>query len=102
MQDPQYSIPKGTLLAILVTTLSYIGFAIIVGGCTVRDATGPLNFTGPDEIVNMAIYRDCYRLNETTEITENICTEWGLMNSFQVGQYTLITMSSKLYRVLFV
>lgn len=30
-QDPQSAIPKGTLLAILITTLVYMGIAVSVG-----------------------------------------------------------------------
>ncbi|ODM98382.1 Bumetanide-sensitive sodium-(potassium)-chloride cotransporter [Orchesella cincta] len=82
LEDPQAAIPKGTLLAIIVTTASYLLFAIIVGSCAVRDATG--NFTVPDWAVNNSreyintVFRDC---NVTDP--DNTC-EWGLMNSFQV------------------
>lgn len=31
LQDPQSAIPKGTLLAILITTLVYVGIAVSVG-----------------------------------------------------------------------
>ncbi|KAJ8688514.1 hypothetical protein QAD02_024309 [Eretmocerus hayati] len=40
LKDPQSSIPKGTLLAIFITTSSYIMMAITVGATVVRDATG--------------------------------------------------------------
>ncbi|GAB6028057.1 solute carrier 12 [Chamberlinius hualienensis] len=40
LKDPQKSIPKGTLLAICITSLSYILFAIISGFCAVREASG--------------------------------------------------------------
>ncbi|XP_043502652.1 bumetanide-sensitive sodium-(potassium)-chloride cotransporter [Polistes fuscatus] len=40
LKDPQTAIPKGTLLAILLTTLSYILMAIMVGGSVMRDASG--------------------------------------------------------------
>lgn len=33
-QDPQSAIPKGTLLAILITTLVYVGIAVSVGKYT--------------------------------------------------------------------
>ncbi|OXA61877.1 Bumetanide-sensitive sodium-(potassium)-chloride cotransporter [Folsomia candida] len=50
LADPQYSIPLGTLLAILVTTISYLAFALISGACVLREATG--NFTVPEYLVN--------------------------------------------------
>ncbi|XP_034943352.1 bumetanide-sensitive sodium-(potassium)-chloride cotransporter [Chelonus insularis] len=43
LKDPQKAIPKGTLLAILLTTISYILMAIMVGATVVRDATGDIN-----------------------------------------------------------
>ncbi|XP_043106372.1 solute carrier family 12 member 2 isoform X2 [Puntigrus tetrazona] len=40
LADPQMAIPKGTLLAILITGVVYMGVAISAGACIVRDATG--------------------------------------------------------------
>ncbi|XP_038222026.1 bumetanide-sensitive sodium-(potassium)-chloride cotransporter isoform X2 [Zerene cesonia] len=40
LKDPQKSIPKGTLLAILLTTISYVGIAVVAGWCVLRDASG--------------------------------------------------------------
>jgi amino acid transporter len=31
LEDPQQAIPKGTMLAIFVTTASYLGFAVLAG-----------------------------------------------------------------------
>ncbi|XP_024941406.1 bumetanide-sensitive sodium-(potassium)-chloride cotransporter isoform X2 [Cephus cinctus] len=42
LKDPQTAIPKGTLLAILVTTLTYILMAFMVGASVLRDASGNL------------------------------------------------------------
>ncbi|CAH1637162.1 unnamed protein product [Spodoptera littoralis] len=40
LKDPQKSIPKGTLLAILLTTISYLVIAVIAGWTVLRDASG--------------------------------------------------------------
>ncbi|XP_072764865.1 bumetanide-sensitive sodium-(potassium)-chloride cotransporter [Anoplolepis gracilipes] len=40
LKDPQTAIPKGTLLAIILTSLSYLLMAIMVGGTVMRDASG--------------------------------------------------------------
>uniref|UniRef100_A0A665WSY9 Solute carrier family 12 member 3-like n=1 Tax=Echeneis naucrates TaxID=173247 RepID=A0A665WSY9_ECHNA len=40
LKDPAVAIPKGTLMAILWTTISYLGIAITVGSCVLRDASG--------------------------------------------------------------
>lgn len=38
VQDPQHAIPKGTLLAILITTMTYLAMAWMAGCCVLRDA----------------------------------------------------------------
>ncbi|CAH1253816.1 SLC12A2 [Branchiostoma lanceolatum] len=68
LTDPSTAIPKGTLLAILISTIVYLGAAWSVGACVIRDASGngtvlsllygdaignatlPTNFTGPPSI----------------------------------------------------
>uniref|UniRef100_A0A6Q2WWU3 Solute carrier family 12 member 2 n=1 Tax=Esox lucius TaxID=8010 RepID=A0A6Q2WWU3_ESOLU len=45
LSDPQQAIPRGTLLAILITGIVYLGVAISTGSCIVRDATGNDNDT---------------------------------------------------------
>jgi len=39
-QNPQTAIPKGTLLAIFITTITYLGMAILGGVVVLRDAPG--------------------------------------------------------------
>ncbi|KAG1669087.1 Solute carrier family 12 member 2 [Nymphon striatum] len=67
LKNPQKAIPKGTLLAILLTTVSYIGFAMLVGAVAVRDASGTSNN-----------YTECFPLRNGTKC------EYGLMNSYGV------------------
>lgn len=40
LKDPQKSIPKGTLLAILISTLTYVAMVLLTGATVMRDATG--------------------------------------------------------------
>ncbi|CAB3385070.1 Hypothetical predicted protein [Cloeon dipterum] len=40
LKDPGSAIPLGTLLAIAVTFVSYFGYAIMIGSCVLRDASG--------------------------------------------------------------
>ncbi|KAK9542413.1 hypothetical protein VZT92_000278 [Zoarces viviparus] len=40
LRDPQAAIPKGTLLAILITGVTYVGVALCVSATVVREATG--------------------------------------------------------------
>lgn len=66
--DPQKSIPKGTLLAIGLTTFSYLGIAVMAGASVARDATGDVSQVGDWSFL------DCSHGN---------CT-YGLQHSFQV------------------
>jgi solute carrier family 12 sodium/potassium/chloride transporter 2 len=40
LQDPSSAIPIGTLLAILITFISYVCYAFMMGGCVLRTASG--------------------------------------------------------------
>ncbi|XP_034027050.1 solute carrier family 12 member 2-like [Thalassophryne amazonica] len=81
LTDPQSAIPKGTLLAILITGLTYVAVAISTGSCIVRDATGDHNDTVSDTV-------NCTDAACTLGYDFSICKEggcqYGLMNDFQV------------------
>lgn len=47
LKDPQHAIPLGTLLAIGITTASYLLFAFVSGGVVARDASGDLSLFDP-------------------------------------------------------
>ncbi|XP_069631754.1 solute carrier family 12 member 2-like isoform X2 [Haliaeetus albicilla] len=81
LADPQSAIPKGTLLAILITTLVYIGIAVSVGSCVVRDATGNINNTIITELTNCTTA--ACKLNYDFSSCQTGC-QYGLMNNFQV------------------
>lgn len=68
LRDPQKSIPKGTLLAIFITTLTYLGMGVMAGSVMARDATGNITQLADWSFLN------CEGQN---------CT-YGLQNSFQV------------------
>jgi solute carrier family 12 sodium/potassium/chloride transporter 2 len=68
-QDPQGAIPKGTLLSILLTTVSYLGMAAMCGAVMERDASGNVTDLYNGTFTNCT-YREC---------------KWGLHNSFQVS-----------------
>lgn len=40
LKDPASSIPKGTLLALLISAVSYAAFVVFAGGSALRDASG--------------------------------------------------------------
>ncbi|XP_033020498.1 solute carrier family 12 member 2 isoform X1 [Lacerta agilis] len=82
LADPQLAIPKGTLLAILITTVVYIGIAVSVGACVVRDATGSINDTFVGELTNCTTA--ACKLNFDFSSCEKGGCPYGLMNNFQV------------------
>uniref|UniRef100_A0A8B9KCY5 Solute carrier family 12 member 2-like n=1 Tax=Astyanax mexicanus TaxID=7994 RepID=A0A8B9KCY5_ASTMX len=82
LSDPQSAIPKGTLLAILITGVVYIAVAFSNGACILRDATGDDNDTIIGSLEN------CTDAACTLGYDFSICKEggckYGLMNDFQV------------------
>uniref|UniRef100_A0A2M4CSL5 Putative k+/cl-cotransporter kcc1 n=1 Tax=Anopheles darlingi TaxID=43151 RepID=A0A2M4CSL5_ANODA len=70
LKDPSSSIPKGTILAIALTSFSYVGMAIIAGATVLRDASGNLTDV----------------TNGTWDFSECLVQgcNYGLHNSFQV------------------
>uniref|UniRef100_A0A8B9NNZ2 Solute carrier family 12 member 1 n=1 Tax=Accipiter nisus TaxID=211598 RepID=A0A8B9NNZ2_9AVES len=80
LKDPQDAIPKGTMLAILITTVAYIGVAI--SSCVVRDATGNINDTVvPGMSCNGS--SACSLGYDFSRCASQPC-DYGLMNNFQV------------------
>uniref|UniRef100_A0A8V0Z5N3 Solute carrier family 12 member 1 n=1 Tax=Gallus gallus TaxID=9031 RepID=A0A8V0Z5N3_CHICK len=82
LKDPQGAIPKGTMLAILITTVAYIGVAVCAASCVVRDATGNVNDT---VIPGMSCNGSsaCNLGYDFSRCRSQPC-DYGLMNNFQV------------------
>ncbi|XP_026712066.1 solute carrier family 12 member 1 isoform X2 [Athene cunicularia] len=82
LKDPQSAIPKGTMLAILITTVAYIAVAICAASCVVRDATGNINDTVvPGMSCNGS--SACSLGYDFSRCASQPC-DYGLMNNFQV------------------
>lgn len=94
-QDPQKAIPKGTLIAIIITNLTYLGMAILVGTVVIRLAPGEPSeyFPAPCNASN-----DSYLISTTGEggglcgapnfnVTMNFpaCAELGMMEEGDMG-----------------
>uniref|UniRef100_A0A803TML4 Solute carrier family 12 member 1 n=1 Tax=Anolis carolinensis TaxID=28377 RepID=A0A803TML4_ANOCA len=80
LEDPQDAIPKGTMLAILLTTIAYL--AVAISACVVRDATGNVN----DTVVfgmNCNGSSACALGYDFSSCKTQTC-DYGLMNNFQV------------------
>ncbi|XP_078252214.1 solute carrier family 12 member 2 isoform X3 [Rhinoraja longicauda] len=83
LADPQLAIPKGTLLAIVITTIVYAGAAVAAGACIVRDATGNLTDMIAPGTVNNCTTAACKLGFNFSSCATNKCS-YGLMNNFQV------------------
>ncbi|KAH8406189.1 hypothetical protein KR215_006428 [Drosophila sulfurigaster] len=71
LKDPQKSIPKGTILAIVITTGTYLLMVVVCGSTVARDATGNLTHIANG---SYAFLQNC----------SGKCCDYGLQNSFQV------------------
>lgn len=71
LKNPATAIPKGTLLALLISAISYASFVLFAGSAALRDASGDVA-----DLINGTI-PDCF-------VTQN-CT-YGLHNSYTIMQ----------------
>ncbi|XP_024603191.1 solute carrier family 12 member 3 isoform X4 [Neophocaena asiaeorientalis asiaeorientalis] len=82
LKDPAVAIPKGTLMAIFWTTISYLAISATIGSCVVRDASGILNDTvtpGSGACEGLA----CGYGWNFTECSQQHSCRYGLINHYQ-------------------
>uniref|UniRef100_A0A4W5NZ48 Solute carrier family 12 member 2 n=1 Tax=Hucho hucho TaxID=62062 RepID=A0A4W5NZ48_9TELE len=87
LSDPQLAIPRGTLLAILITGIVYLGVAISTGSCIVRDATGNGNDTLTAQFMVNCTDAACkfgYDFSSCKGDDGQYNCRYGLQNDFQV------------------
>ncbi|KAG9353808.1 hypothetical protein JZ751_011932 [Albula glossodonta] len=87
LADPQLAIPRGTLLAILITGIVYLGVAISTGSCIVRDATSNNVTSGQFFNCSDAACKFGYDFSSckaSAESASKSSCEYGLHNDFQV------------------
>jgi len=100
LRDAQRAIPKGTLVSILSTTITYLVVAWMAGWCVVREAMGPLSdsigddtwFSGNLSSANQSSARNesssvspLINVNETAVTCSTQNCRYGLLNDMQVG-----------------
>ncbi|KAK5649405.1 hypothetical protein RI129_000434 [Pyrocoelia pectoralis] len=71
LKDPASSIPKGTLLALLISMISYATFVLFAGAAAMRDASG--------SVIDLAN-------NTLTSCVSDFSCNFGLFNSYSVMQ----------------
>uniref|UniRef100_A0A4W6CA70 Solute carrier family 12 member 1 n=1 Tax=Lates calcarifer TaxID=8187 RepID=A0A4W6CA70_LATCA len=82
LRDPQAAIPKGTLLAIVITGITYL--AVALSATVVRDATGNItNAIVPGGFCNGSTAVACELGYDFSSCEVEKC-KFGLMNNFQV------------------
>ena len=93
LKDPQIAVPKGTLSAIVLTTVVYIGMAWMIGGCTLKDAPGyiaPVLMNTNSSLRNLTAVSNFSKIINNTsskalptcEVTQTC--KYGLLNDYQV------------------
>uniref|UniRef100_A0A672HZ25 Solute carrier family 12 member 3 n=1 Tax=Salarias fasciatus TaxID=181472 RepID=A0A672HZ25_SALFA len=80
LKDPAVAIPRGTLMAILLTTLSYLVISATIGACVVRDASGLLNDTLSGPACSGLACRYGW---DFSRCTGNLTCSHGLSNYYQ-------------------
>uniref|UniRef100_A0A1L8DDI6 Putative solute carrier family 12 n=2 Tax=Nyssomyia neivai TaxID=330878 RepID=A0A1L8DDI6_9DIPT len=71
LKNPATSIPKGTMMALLLSMISYLTFVLFAGSAGLRDASGLISDIGN---------------NETLDCVANLTCPWGLHNSYTMMQ----------------
>ncbi|XP_042545841.1 solute carrier family 12 member 3 isoform X1 [Dipodomys spectabilis] len=82
LKDPAVAIPKGTLMAIFWTTVSYLAISATIGSCVVRDASGSLNDTVAASSGACEGLACGYGWNFTECAQQHSC-RYGLINYYQ-------------------
>uniref|UniRef100_A0A3P8UH95 Solute carrier family 12 member 1 n=1 Tax=Amphiprion percula TaxID=161767 RepID=A0A3P8UH95_AMPPE len=85
LKDPQKAIPKGTLLAIVITGITYLAVALCVSATIVRDATGNITdaILNPGKPCNGSTAAACELGFDFSSCETETC-DFGLMNNFQM------------------
>ncbi|XP_017284428.1 solute carrier family 12 member 3 [Kryptolebias marmoratus] len=82
LKNPAVAIPRGTLMAIFWTTVSYLIITATIGSCVVRDASGLINDTLTSSIDSCVGVSCQYGWDFTPCITNNTC-KFGISNYYQ-------------------
>ncbi|XP_026056090.1 solute carrier family 12 member 10, tandem duplicate 1 [Carassius auratus] len=84
LKEPEIAIPRGTLMAIFWTTVSYLAISSTVGACVLRDASGNMNDSLPLNFTEACEGLSCGLGWNFTECQQSGTCTFGLSNNFQV------------------
>uniref|UniRef100_A0A3B4WYN6 Solute carrier family 12 member 10, tandem duplicate 1 n=1 Tax=Seriola lalandi dorsalis TaxID=1841481 RepID=A0A3B4WYN6_SERLL len=91
LKDPATAIPKGTLMAIFWTTISYIAISVTAGSCVIRDASGNISDILSGNITDGCVGQGCKLGWNFTECIESNSCIYGLVLGQVSGLSHLIT-----------
>lgn len=74
LKDPASSIPIGTLLALLISMVSYVTFVLFAGGAALRDANG---FVGANNNITSCMPNCTYGLHNSYSVWNDVIN-WSI------------------------
>ncbi|KAI7802364.1 solute carrier family 12 member 3 [Triplophysa rosa] len=83
LKEPNVAIPRGTMLAIFWTTISYLIISATIGSCVVRDASGLNESFIPTVLQGECLGVACNYNWDFTECIANKTCPYGLINNYQ-------------------
>ncbi|XP_032813619.1 solute carrier family 12 member 3-like [Petromyzon marinus] len=84
LREPNIAIPKGTMLSIFWTTVSYLVISATIASCVIRDASGSLNDTLPEGVPPVpCVGLGCGHGWNFSECTLAQSCLYGLSNNYQ-------------------
>lgn len=89
LKDAQKAIPKGTLIAILLSTIVYLLLAWMAGACVERDASGIIAGL-------VSVNQSLNGMTSSSSCSSNTC-QYGLINDYQVSLLLLTPHPAPLF-----
>uniref|UniRef100_A0A7N5ZWD1 Solute carrier family 12 member 3 n=1 Tax=Anabas testudineus TaxID=64144 RepID=A0A7N5ZWD1_ANATE len=84
LKNPTVAIPRGTLMAIFWTTISYLIISATIGSCVVRDASGNINDTlSSASSMENCVGTACQYGWDFSECVKNGTCPYGIINYYQ-------------------
>uniref|UniRef100_A0A8D0B0Q4 Solute carrier family 12 member 3 n=1 Tax=Sander lucioperca TaxID=283035 RepID=A0A8D0B0Q4_SANLU len=83
LKNPTVAIPRGTMMAIFWTTMSYLIISATIGSCVVRDASGMLNDTLLPSSSGVCVGDACQYGWDFTDCIHNKSCAYGISNYYQ-------------------
>nr|XP_019961808.1 PREDICTED: solute carrier family 12 member 3-like [Paralichthys olivaceus] len=84
LKDPATAVPKGTIVGIFWTTISYLAISATVGSCVVRDASGNIAHALTGNITDSCVGLGCNLGWNFTDCIESQSCDYGLANNLKV------------------